>query len=275
MLYHGSLEYPVFDENLKNQMTFFGLDTTISVWYILELIEDLQYIPFKREYPRFGYLYAFRLKENLPVTKIIKNIHTSVYWTWHCRRDRNSVCIHPQISFRGAIHKHTPDIYNISLELTLFYNHYKDKLELDSVYLVDPLALKMHVKENDFEPQMAILTKIDEYQDEYDQKIDKKTFTRYFVSEDDSYSCEYGCGYRGTYNEVFEHEKTCSKKAGYKKKKKPDKKKPKTKKPDKKKPDKKKPDKKKPKKKKPKTKKPKRERKNKSALNYLNNYFLT
>jgi len=211
MLYHGSLEYLFFDDKkLKDKMTFFGLDTTISLWYILELIEDLQYKLFKKEYPRFGYLYAFRLKENLPVTKIIKTIHTSVYWTRHCRRDRDSVCIHPQISFRGAIHDYTPDIYNISIELTLFYNHYKDYLELDSVYLVDPLALKINATQPEFEPQMAILQKIDEYRDEYDQKIDKKTYNRYY-GQSDWYTCEYDCGYKGTYDEVLEHEKTCSK----------------------------------------------------------------
>ena len=54
---------------------------------------------------------------------------------------------------------------SMCFELTLFYNHYKDYFELDSVYLVDPLALKMHDKDVDFEPQKAILQIIDEYKD--------------------------------------------------------------------------------------------------------------
>ena len=142
MLYHGSLEYP-FLSDLKNRMTFFGLDTTISLWYILELMQDFPSM-FKKQYPRFGYLYAFRLKKDLPITKIIETIHKNPKDSWHCRMNNKSVCIGPQVSVRGNFHEEVPDLYNISIELTFFYNYYKDYLELDSVYLVDPLALKLH-----------------------------------------------------------------------------------------------------------------------------------
>ena len=265
MLYHGSLKYPFLSGSYDNHMTFFGLDTTISLWYILESMEGLNSI-FTKKYPRFGYLYAFRLKENLPITKIIETIlHISKNFL-HCTGGatttgeedsagdevyKKNVCIGPQFSFRGQLFEETtPNIHHLSLELTLFYNHYKDYLELDSVYLVDPLALKIHASESEYEPQQAIVQKIDEYQEEYDQKIDKETYNRYY-GQSDWYTCEYDCGYKGTYQEVFDHEKTCpdkEKKAGFKKKK-PKTKKPKTKKKPKKKPDK-KSSKKKPKKKK-------------------------
>ena len=210
MLYHGSLKYPFLSGSYDNHMTFFGLDTTISLWYILELIEGLNSI-FINKYPRFGYLYAFRLKENLPITKIIETIIDNPKDYLHCRMYKNNVCIGPQFSFRGQLFEETtPNIHNLSIELTLFYNHYKEYLELDSVYLVDPLALKINATQPEFEPQMAILQKIDEYRDEYDQKIDKKTYNRYY-GQSDWYTCEYDCGYKGTYDEVLEHEKTCSK----------------------------------------------------------------
>ena len=257
MLYHGSLKYPFLSGSYDNHMTYFGLDTTISLWYILELIEGANSI-FTNKYPRFGYLYAFRLKENLPITKIIETIVDNPKGHLHCRMYKKNVCIGPQFSFRGQLFEETtPNIHHLSLEVTLFYNHYKDHLELDSVYLVDPLALKIHVSESEYEPQLAIVQKIDEYQEEYDQKIDKETYNRYY-GQSDWYTCEYDCGYKGTYQEVFDHEKTCpdkEKKAGFKKKK-PKTKKPKTKKPKTKKPKTKKPSSKKPGSKKPKTKKP-------------------
>ncbi len=207
MLYHGSLKHP-FLSDLKNKMTFFGLDTSISIWYILELIQNLSSL-LKKQYPRFGYLYAFRLKKDLPVTKIIKTIHENPKEFLHCRMNNKSVCIGPQSNSRGNFREGVPDLYNISIELTFFYNYYKDYLELDSVYLVDPLALKLHDEDIDFEPQEAILQKIDEYKPEYNQKIDKETFYRYFIDDKNEFLCEYGCGYRGEYQDVLEHEKTC------------------------------------------------------------------
>ena len=225
MLYHGSLKYPFLSGSYDNHMTYFGLDTTISLWYILELMEELNSI-FTNRYPRFGYLYAFRLKENLPITKIIETIVDNPKGHLHCTGEttttgeedstgdevyKKNVCIGPQFSFRGKLlEETTPNIHHLSLELTLFYNHYKEYLELDSVYLVDPLALKINATQPEFEPQMAILQKIDEYRDEYDQKIDKETYNRYY-GQSDWYTCEYDCGYWGTYDDVLEHEKKCSK----------------------------------------------------------------
>lgn len=211
MLYHGSLDYP-FISNMKSKFTFFGLDTTISLWYILELMQNSKSF-FKKEYPRFGYLYAFRLTKDLPISKTIDTIYENPKDIFHCRTYKSSVCIGPQISRRGNFSSFVPELYNLSLELTLFYNHYTDYLTLESTYLVDPLALKLHDNDMSFEAQESIIERIDEYKPEYDQKIDAETFYRYYI-DDNNYVCKYKCGYKGTYKDVLEHEKTCKCKKG-------------------------------------------------------------
>jgi len=219
MLYQGSLNYPFQPGSLstgnQNTISFFGLDTTISLWYILELMQDSENLS-KKEYPRFGYLYAFRLTKDLPISKTINTIYENPKDIFHCKMYKSNVCIGPQISRRGNFSSFVPELYNLSLELTLFYNHFKDYLTLDSTYLVDPLALKLHDNDMSFEAQESIIQKIDEYIPEYAQKIDVETFYRYYI-DDDNYVCKYECGYRGTYTNVLEHEKTCKCKKGGKK----------------------------------------------------------
>ena len=219
MLYQGSLNYPFQPGSLstgnQNTISFFGLDTTISLWYILELMQDSENLS-KKKYPRFGYLYAFRLTKDLPISKTINTIYENPKDIFHCKMYKSNVCIGPQISRRGNFSSFVPELYNLSLELTLFYNHFKDYLTLDSTYLVDPLALKLHDNDMSFEAQESIIQKIDEYIPEYAQKIDVETFYRYYI-DDDNYVCKYECGYRGTYTNVLEHEKTCKCKKGGKK----------------------------------------------------------
>ena len=155
-------EYLPNPDLYKNKMTFFGLDTTISLWYILELIQNLPSI-FKKQYPRFGYLYAFRLKKDLPVTKIIKTIYKNPKDSFHCRINKESVCIGPQVSIRGRFHTEMPDLYNISIELTLFYNHYNDYFELDKLNeeLIEegvygaPYGVKRHLTESEKRNKMC------------------------------------------------------------------------------------------------------------------------
>ena len=216
MLYQGSLNYPFQPGSLstgnQNTISFFGLDTTISLWYILELMQDSENLS-KKKYPRFGYLYAFRLTKDLPISKTINTIYENPKDIFHCKMYKSNVCIGPQISRRGNFSSFVPELYNLSLELTLFYNHFKDYLTLDSTYLVDPLALKLHDNDMSFEAQESIIQKIDEYIPEYAQKIDVETFYRYYI-DDDNYVCKYECGYRGTYTNVLEHEKTCKCKKG-------------------------------------------------------------
>ena len=216
MLYQGSLNYPFQPGSLstgnQNAISFFGLDTTISLWYILELMQDSESF-LKKEYPRFGYLYAFRLTKDLPISKTINTIYENPKNIFHCRMYKSSICIGPQISRRGNFSSFVPELYNLSLELTLFYNHYKDYLILENTYLVDPLILKLHDDDMSFEPQESIIEKIDDYKPEYDQKIDVETFYRYYI-DDDNYKCKYDCGYKGTYTDVLEHEKTCKCKKG-------------------------------------------------------------
>ena len=63
-LYHGDIQYPFIpgskSTSNKNNMTFFGLDIDIAIWYILELVEIEK---FKKDnnFSRFGFLYIFVL----------------------------------------------------------------------------------------------------------------------------------------------------------------------------------------------------------------------
>jgi len=103
MLYQGSLNYPFQPGSLstgnQNTISFFGLDTTISLWYILELMQDSENLS-KKEYPRFGYLYAFRLTKDLPISKTINTIYENPKDIFHCKMYKRNVCIGPQISRR-------------------------------------------------------------------------------------------------------------------------------------------------------------------------------
>lgn len=209
-LYHGSLNYPFREgsqsKNNKNAMTFFGLDVTISLWYILELIQDLKYKNTK--YKRFGYLYTFRLKEDIPITKIIDTIHQNPKDTFHCKWWKNSVCIGPQVSVRGNFDIVVPEIYSLSLELTLFYYYFKDYLEITDIYLVDPLALKINRNDYYFDPRLAIVERIETYNiSEYDKELEKEIYDLYFDNYEDIYRCKYNCGFEGLYDDVLKHEK--------------------------------------------------------------------
>lgn len=208
-LYHGSLNYPFKEGSQsrddKNAMTFFGLDVTISLWYILELIQDLKYK--KNKYNRFGYLYTFKLKKDLPITKIIKTIYENPKDIFHCKWWKDSVCIGPQISVRGNFDWVMPDIYSLSLELTLFYYYYKDYLEITDMYLVDPLALKINRNDYNFDPRLAIVERIESYNIlEYDKYLKKEIYDLYFDNYQDIYTCKYNCGFKGTYDDVLQHE---------------------------------------------------------------------
>ena len=209
-LYHGSLHYPFREgsqsKDNKNAMTFFGLDVTISLWYILELIQDLKYK--KNKYKRFGYLYTFRLKEDLPITKIIDTIYENPKDIFHCKWWKNSVCVGPQISIRGNFNTSVPKIYSLSLELTLFYYYFKDYLEITDIYLVDPLALKINRNDYNFDPRLAIIERIETYNiSEYDKELEKEIYDLYFDNYIDIYNCKYNCGFKGLYDDVVHHEK--------------------------------------------------------------------
>ena len=203
LLFHGSLEYPLpFSESDFSTMTFFGLDATISLWYILELLE-LSILQDK-DFKRYGYLYVFRINQSLPISKIIQTIHKNPRATWRCTLTNKSICIGPQVSLRNSVWespKESKTIYDLSTELTMHYNTYKDSMELISTYLVDPVILANNRDDLEFDPRDAIVKHIDTHLKEYDQIIDAETFIKYYKP---SFSKEMMQRWGGSMNPVFE-----------------------------------------------------------------------
>jgi len=189
LLYHGSLHYP-FKEGSQSsddptKITFFGLDATISIWYVLELIEMLIYKLYNKSdietelYNRYGYLYVFKLTDDLPVHHILKTLFENPKEHRNCIR-RNTVCLHPQVNFRGMNKR--PDIYELSSEVTFHYSDFKNSLELIDTYLVDPLILFQNKYNTHYDPRESVI-KIDEYQSEYNQKLPYKKYKEYYLDD--------------------------------------------------------------------------------------------
>lgn len=187
LLYHGSLNYPFREGsqsmNDPNKITFFGLDATISIWYVLELIEmlamrDLRNVNIDDFFNRYGYLYLFELTDDLPIHKILKSLSQSPKEQRICVR-RNNVCLHPQVNFRGL---DRPDLYELSSEVTFYYSDFKDSLQLVDTYLVDPLLLFQNKNDPDYDPRLSVV-KIDDYQPEFDQKISQKKYIEYYMQD--------------------------------------------------------------------------------------------
>jgi len=210
LLYHGSENYPL-NFAKKNMMTFFGLDMEIAVWYIYEMIMNQKHytariikskITGEKLFERNGYLYVFKLKEDIP-TEIIEKIYQNPKDTKVCK-NKKVTCIHPQVSYRG-------DSFNeevgtkIHTEVTLFMETYKDSLELIRSYLIDGEKLHKNHKDIEYDIRDSIVR---EYSDptKIDDKVNCEEFNRIFS---DNYVCEY-CDFRGSFDSVLEHEKTCS-----------------------------------------------------------------
>ena len=188
LLYHGSLHYSDFKNSLEllddpTKITFFGLDATISIWYVLELIEMLIYKLYNKSdietelYNRYGYLYVFELTDDLPVHDILKSLSQNPKEHSTCIR-RNTVCLHPQVNFRGLNKR--PDIYELSSEVTFHYSDFKNSLELTDTYLVDPLILFQNKYNTYYDPRQSVIL-INEYQSEYNQKLPYKKYKEYYL----------------------------------------------------------------------------------------------
>lgn len=215
LLYHGTTNYPFTGGSQstgnRKAMTFFGLDMEIAVWYIYEMIMNQKHytariikskITGEKLFERNGYLYVFKLKEDIP-TEIIEKIYKNPKDTTKCKNKRLT-CIHPQVSYRG-------DSFNdevgtkIHTEITLFMETYKDSLELIRSYLIDGEKLHKNHKDIEYEVRDSMIR---EYDDpiKRDDKVSSEEFNRIFS---DNYICEY-CDFRGSFDSVLEHEKTCS-----------------------------------------------------------------
>ena len=222
ILYHGSLHYPFYgdSQDVKN-ITYLGLDIDISMWYIYESIINQQHtlkslkdkITGSESFKRYGFLYAFKLVEDLPITHIIDKIYLNPKEIKKCKKD---TCLHPQISYRGGDFNYIVGS-KIHTELTLNYNTYKEYFEIIRVYIIDGLSLHKNHGDIKYNVRDAILQ---EYKEgtEYELPISYQEYSEMFVG--DIFYCEYNCGYSGNYEDVLEHEQTCELKAAKKKKKK-------------------------------------------------------
>ena len=230
LLYHGTLCFPfVPGSNTtgnRNAMTFFGLDITIAMWYVLELMYKSIYNTPSQGYKRFGYLYVFELKEDLPITKIIKTIHKNPKDTWRCKRGDN-VCIGPQVSLRYSNEEMESDeeralssedsnlYYDLSTEITLFYDKHKDKFgEPKYSFLIDPFILAEHKYDKTFDVRKAIVEEIDtqDPSEKCEEVITPGIYNDKYMLEDEKYGnffCGGECGYSGKFLEVWEHEEKC------------------------------------------------------------------
>jgi len=175
-LYHCSLENSFV---VHDSISFFGLDSNISLWYCIEqdLVTyfekkciELKNITkqkiincinnyYSNDYSskkKYGYLYTFITQKDIKI-KIIKNIINQPKLYSHCMKKKN-VCFHPQFSYRGIPnHKNTPKIYGLSIEVTLFYPVYKDKLKLLKREKVDINKLFKNRNDKNYKPQNAII----------------------------------------------------------------------------------------------------------------------
>ena len=227
LIYHGSLVYPFYAEsNIIKGITFFGLDMDISMWYIYELIKQQRYLSFQKlidrddkpRFKRYGYLYVFKLTQDLPITEIIEKIYKNPKGKLHCRR-KNHVCLHPQVSYRGSDFNYNTGS-RIHTELTLNYNKYKDSLKLIRTYIVDAVRLHDNHTNMNYNVRNAILK---EYANmDYIKNINYKDYTDKFLTnpeQAEKFYCEYGCGFTGNYEEVLKHETICPKRKNKSKKK--------------------------------------------------------
>ena len=186
-LYHGSLEYPFSPGSIKGnkeRLTFFGLDIDISIWYILELIEHEKFKK-NNNFNRFGFLYMFVLNKDLEVTKILEEITNNPKEDRKCKQHK-SVCLHPQVAFRGDVYN-APSIYKLCSEITLFYHIYSNDLDLQKIYIIDPLLLEFNKTDPTYKPRSAVLKRykpdmIGEDIDLFKETIDAETYKKYYLS---------------------------------------------------------------------------------------------
>lgn len=155
LLFHGSTRKNLkFDS--KKSITFFGLDIIISLWYILEEVymkNDLK----KSDARINGYVYVFEVIENIPITKILKILNVNPKdRNSGCEQDLYTVCLHPQVAFHGSsvetIMRSVVPLFDLSCEVTLNYNTFKDYLNLKEIYNVNPVILHENATNPSFNP---------------------------------------------------------------------------------------------------------------------------
>jgi hypothetical protein len=146
-LYHGSLKnvdlLELRDTSRSEQLTFFGIDIVIALWYILEMQMNYDELC-------VGKLYEFEVFTPIPVT-LISDLFSNPKDIPHCKKD--VAFIHPQVSFHDAA-----NICDLCIEVGMRLQIFKHNLRLRKKYVVDTRILYMnaHKTFKDFNPVRAI-----------------------------------------------------------------------------------------------------------------------
>ena len=113
----------------KESPMFFGLEPSISVWYIYELIEQIRFRAEK------GYLYVLKVTQDIPITQIIDQlIHHPTEFS-ECWKEKKGVCVHPQLIFHGD----SDGVRDLGIEVTIRPSEFKEHLQLMTV---DPIWIE-------------------------------------------------------------------------------------------------------------------------------------
>ena len=121
-LYHGSLSESLnFFEEERSSPFFFGLEESISLWYIYEM-----WLSRNKRNNTNGWLYTIEVTKPIPITKLIDQIIIHPTDDDDCWINTRGVCIHPQQIFHGE----TDTIRDLGIEVTLRPGIYKDSLKV-------------------------------------------------------------------------------------------------------------------------------------------------
>ena len=128
-LYHGSLSDSLnfFNEG-KYSPFFFGIEESISLWYIYEM-----WLSQNKRNNTNGWLYTLEVTKPISITKLIEQIITHPTEDDDCWVNAKGVCIHPQQIFHGE----TDTIKDLGIEITLRPDIFKDNLKLVDKQHVD------------------------------------------------------------------------------------------------------------------------------------------
>jgi hypothetical protein len=147
------LYHTTFDNSLvfkkKIYPTFFGLDSELPLWYLLERLLMMR---IKQDKP--GYLYVYKVKDDLPITELWDSITDHPFTKKVCETKPN-VCLHPQVSFRGSSKS---NFYDVGIEITMF--NPGDYLKLKNVYEVDIEAMSKQRDKRNYNVRTSIIKKI-------------------------------------------------------------------------------------------------------------------
>ena len=157
ILFHSSTMSEFDSKKLKDdRITFFGIDVSISLWYLTEMYIDLRDRFFTENQKKrgIGYLYVFKTTRPLPV-HLLYNIKNHPFYDEKCKTE---VCIHPQHApHESNIQSTQNGIIDRSIEVTMNLKYFNDAIDLVHKYEVDIRTLLDHAYEPEFDPTNAIL----------------------------------------------------------------------------------------------------------------------